>query len=215
MGMLNLTNRAMIANSKLATIIVAGLILSSSGPVANALTYTTSGAPTQYSLGDKIGSGFDQLQIQGATGPIDSNTTSIVLNTLTFTAGVNAIVPASYNNMSFSENLKIATGSNGPSGSGILTVPFNLIISYADTLTIVGGTKLSIPVGSSIWNIVVNSLTIGPNGGGSITKSLTAQISDPVATPLPAALVLFGSGLGAMELLRRRRKSRGRAVSAT
>jgi hypothetical protein len=214
MKILNLAGRAMVANSKVATVIVAGLILASSGPVANALTYTTSGALTQYALGDKIGSGFDQLQIQGATGPIDSNTTSIVLNTLKFTAGVNATVPATYNNMAFSETVTINTGSGGPSGAGKLTIPFNLVISYADTLTIVGGTKLSISVGASIWNIVVNSLTIGPNGGGSITESLTAQISDPVATPLPAALVLFGSGLGAMELLRRRRKSRDSAVSA-
>jgi hypothetical protein len=216
MGILNLAGRAMVANSKLATVIVAGLILASSGPVAHALTYTTSGAPTQLSLGDTIGSPYDQLQIQGVTnGTINSNTTSIVLNTLTFIAGVNATIPATYNNQfSFTESLTINTGSSGPSGTGILTVPFNLIISYADTLTIVGGTKLSIPVGSSIWNIVVNSLTIGPNGGGSITESLTAQISDPVATPLPAALVLFGSGLGAMELLRRRRKSRDSAGSA-
>jgi hypothetical protein len=216
MGMLNLVSRATVANSKLATLIVAGLILSSSGPVANALTYTTSGAQTQSSLGDTIGSQYDQLQIQVASGTIGSNTTSIVLNTLTFVAGVNATVPATYTNQfSFTENVTISTGSGGPSGTGILTVPFNLIISSADTLTILGGTKLSIQVGSSIWNIVVNALTIGPNSGGSETLALTAQISDPpAATPLPAALLLFGSGLGAMELLRRRKKSRGAAVPA-
>jgi hypothetical protein len=217
MRMLNLADRAMVANSKLATVIVAGLILASSGAVANALTYTTSGAPTQVSLGDTINSPYDQLKIQGVTnGTIGSTTTSIVLNTLTFIAGVNATVPATYNNQfSFTESLTISNGSGGQSGTGVLTVPFNLIISYADTLTVVGGTKLSIPVGSSIWNIVVNSLTIGPNGGGSITESLTAQISDPpAATPLPAAFLLFGSGLAAMELLRRRRKAQASAVSA-
>jgi hypothetical protein len=216
MGILNLASRAIVLNSKLATVIAAGLILSSSGPAANALTYTTSGAPTQLSLGDTIGSLYDQLQIQGATGTIDSNTTSIVLNTLTFIAGVNATVPATYNNQfSFSETVTIDTGSGGPSGSGVLTVPFNLTISYSDTLTVVGGTKISIPVGSNIWNIVVNALTIGPNPGGPITESLTAQISDPpTATPLPAAFLLFGSGLGAMELLRRRRKAQASAVSA-
>jgi hypothetical protein len=194
--------------------IVAGAILASSMTVADALTYTTSGAPTQMSLGDTIGSAFDKLQIQGATGTITSSTTSILLNTLTFTAGINAIVPATYKNVfSFSENVTINTGPGGPSGSGILNVPFNLMISFSDTLTVVGGTTLSIAVGSSIWKIVVNGLTLGPNPGGPMTGLLTAQISDPPATtPLPAAAVLFGSGLGMIELLRRRRKAQASAA---
>jgi hypothetical protein len=200
----------MIAKKKLATAMIAGVILSSSGLAANALTYTTTGADTLVKLGDTIGSSYDQLAIQGVTnGTLNPGT--IVLDTLTFTAGINAIVPANYNDgqFSFSETVTINTGSGGPSGSGILTVPFNLMISYSDTLTVVGGTTISIPVGSNIWNIVVNSLTIGPNAGGPITESLTAQVSDPVgATPLPATFLLFGSGLGAMELLRRRKKAR-------
>jgi hypothetical protein len=201
-------SRAIGANPNLAKAIVAGAILAFSMPIANALTYTTSGAPTQISLGDTIGSDFDKLQIQGATGTIGSNTTSILLDKLTFTAGVNAIVPATYNNLfSFAESVTINTGSGGPSGTGILTVPFNLAISFSDTLTVVGGTTLSIAVGSSVWTLVVNGLTIGPNPGGPMT-----QISDPPATtPLPAAFVLFGSGLGAIELLRRRKKARASA----
>jgi hypothetical protein len=209
MRILNLASRAIAAHSKVATMILAGAVAASSGVSANALTYSTSGAPTQLSLGDTIGSLYDQLNIQGATGTIDSNTTSIVLNTLTFIAGINATVPATYNNQfSFSENVTIDTGSGGPSGSGVLTVPFNLAISYSDTLTVIGGTKISIPVGSNIWSIVVNALTIGPNPGGPMTAFLTAQVSDPpAATPLPAAFWLFGSGLGVIELLRRRRKA--------
>ena len=106
----------MIARTKLATAMIAGVILSSSGLAANALTYTTSGAPTQFSLGDTIGSTYDQLQIQGVTGSLNSSTTSIVLNTLTFTAGVNATVPATYNSgqFSFSEKVTIDTGSGRP-----------------------------------------------------------------------------------------------------
>jgi hypothetical protein len=200
----------MVAKTKLATAMIAGVILSSSGLAASALTYTTSGAPTQVSLGDTIGSTYDQLAIQGVTnGSLSPGT--IVLDNLTFTAGINATVPANYNSgqFSFSESVAINTGSGGPSGSGTLIVPFNLMISYSDTLTVIGGTTISIPVGSNIWNIVVDSLTIGPNSGGPITASLMAQVSDPVGTtPLPATFVLFGSGLGAMELLRRRKKAR-------
>lgn len=168
---------------------------------ASALTYSTSGAPTQYALGNQLGplSNFDWLQIDPYSGTIDSSTTSIVLNKLTFTAGYNALLPA-VSNGSFTETITIG----GTSGS--LVVPFTISINYSDMLTIIGGQKLSLQVGASIWNLVVNGLTIGPNFGGSQTSFLTAQLSDPVATPLPAAVLLFGSGLGGMALLRLRRK---------
>lgn len=195
-----------------AKLAAAGVILLTSGFAANALTYETSGSPTLFSLGDTIGSSYDQLQIQGATGTLISNT-DVVLNTLTFTAGINALVPATYNGLySFTETITI-NGLGGPSAT--ITVPFNLSISYSDTLTILGGTSVSIPVGSNIWNFVVNPLTIGPNSGGPITEALMAHVTDPpAATPLPAAFFLFGSGLGAIELLRRRKKGRATTASA-
>jgi hypothetical protein len=56
---------------------------------------------------------------------------------------------------------------------------------------------------------------MGPNSGGSEIGYLTARISEaPAATPLPAALVLFGSGLGAMGIFARRRKAKACAVAA-
>jgi hypothetical protein len=214
--MLNSVIDVMSAKVKFATGVVASAMLACSGFSAHAITtYSTSGlAQPLTSLGDTIGSSFDQLYVQGAGGQLDPTTTTIVLNTLTFVAGVNAIVPATYSNYSFSETVKIDTGSGSGSNSATLTVPFNLTISYSDTLTVVGGTTISIPVGSNIWNIVVNSLTIGPNPGGAITEALTAQVSDPPSnTPLPATFLLFGSGLGAMELVRRRKKARETASS--
>ena len=199
----------MLANLKFAAAIV-GAVLVSFGSAANALTYSTSGSPTQISLGDTIGSAYDKLTVLGASGTISANPSTILLNTLNFTAGVNAVIPAVYNNtFSFSETVTIGTGS------GTLVVPFNLSINYSDTLTVVGGTTLSILVGANLWNIVVNGLIIGPNPGGTQIGYLYAQVSDPMTTPLPAALVLFGSGLGAIGLFSRRKKARAlRSVTA-
>jgi len=71
---------------------------------------------------------------------------------------------------------------------------------------IVGGATLSILVGSDLWTLVVDGLTLSNDGSGPISASLTAQVSESAVTPLPAALVLFGSGLGALGLFGRRRK---------
>ena len=216
MSILVSASRAMFAKSKVAVVIAAGLILVWSGPAAHAITYSTTGAPEQSGLGDTLGSAsiYDTLQIYSASGTIESNTTSIVLNELIFTAGPNAVVPADYvNQFSFTENVTVSDGTS--SGTSALTVPFNLSINYSDTLTIVGGSKISIPVGPSIWNIVVSGLSFSPNSGGSEIGFLKAQVSDPLATPLPAALVLFGSGLAAIGMLGRRKRSRTSAGPAT
>ena len=204
--------RIFSGNSKLAVAILASVALCSFGSAARALTYSTSGSAEQFSLGNALGiaSNYDRLQVLGTQGTIGTNTNTILLNTLVFTAGPNAIAPADYNNIfSFNERVTIGTGT------GSLVVPFNLSINYSDTLTVVGGTKLAILVGGSVWNLVVNALTMGPNSGGSEIGYLTAQISDaPAATPLPAALVLFGSGLSAMGIFSRRRKAKACAVPA-
>jgi hypothetical protein len=201
-SLVDVGRRFALLNVKAAALVVVALLWFQQG--AGALTYSTSGSATQIKLGDTIGSNYDQLQVLGAAGTIGPSTTSILLNTLIFTAGVNAIVPAVYNGAySFNETVTIGTGS------GNLVVPFNLSINYSDTLTIVGGTTLSILVGTNVWNLVVNGLTIGPNSGGPETGYLTAQVSDPpAATPLPGAIVLFGSGLGGIALLYRRRRTR-------
>ncbi len=198
MKMLIAATKIFAANPKLAAALLAGVTFLSFGSAANALTYTTSGAPQQISLGDTLGTDFDKLDIQGVTGTISPG--PITLNTLTFTAGVNADVAADYNNLSFAENVTIGAGA------GTLTVPFNLSINYTDTLMIVGGATLSILVGSDLWTLVVDGLTLSNDGSGPISASLTAQVSESAVTPLPAALVLFGSGLGALGLFGRRRK---------
>ncbi len=196
--MLIAATKIFAANPKLAAALLAGVTFLSFGSAANALTYTTSGAPQLISLGATLGTDFDKLDIQGVTGTISPG--PITLNTLTFTAGVNADVAADYSNLSFAENVTIGAGA------GTLTVPFNLSINYTDTLMIVGGATLSILVGSDLWTLVVDGLTLSNDGSGPISASLTAQVSESAVTPLPAALVLFGSGLGALGLFGRRRK---------
>jgi PEP-CTERM motif-containing protein len=207
MRMLIAATRMFAASPKLAAAVVASIALISFGQAANAVSYSTSGlAGPLTGLGDTLGTGYDTLTVQGVSGTIAPGT--ITLNTLTFTAGINAIVPKDYVGVfSFVENVTIG------SGTAALTVPFNLSINYSDTLSIIGGTTLSILAGPDLWTLVLNPLTIGPNSGGSEVASLTAQVSEsPATTPLPAALVLFGSGLGAMGLFGRRRKLKASAA---
>jgi hypothetical protein len=198
----------MIVNSKLAAAVVAGALLVSLGSAANALTYSTSGlGTTLVSLGDTLHTQYDQLQVVGVSNTTFSPGDTILLNTLNFTAGVNALVPANYS-FSFSESMRIGTSS------GTLVVPFTLSINYSDTLKVAAST-LSILIDGNLWNLAVNALQIGPNPGGPAeTGSLTARITEVGQTPLPAAVVLFGTGLGAMGLFSRRRKSKVSAVPA-
>jgi hypothetical protein len=201
----------LVAKAACVGAIIAVTALLSFVPAANALTYSTSGAPEQFSLGDTLGSAstYDQLIINGSSGTF--GTGSIVLNSLEFIAGVNAIVPQVYNNVfSFTESLTLSDGAGTA-----FTVPFNLSISYSDTLTIVAGTTFSFMDGGSLWQIVVDGLTLGPNPGGTMLANLTAQVTDPPGpVPLPAALPLFVSGLGAMRLLGWWRKRKNAAAIA-
>lgn len=188
-------------------------------PAAHAITYTTSditttaSVPTSsssdsltfYQLGDQMGSSssYDQLTVTGVSSPTLLTTTApITLDTLTFVAGVNAYTPDTYS-YSFSESITVSNGG----GAQTLTIPFNLSINYADTLSIAGGNSLSFEVNDTTWDVVINALTIGPNPGGAMVDALTATVTDPVSVaPLPGALPLFASGLGAFVLIGWRRK---------
>lgn len=199
--------RTIAAHTAVASFVVAAAAVVSFAPAANAVSYTTSGFSLS-GLGDKIGSGYDLLTGTAANGTL---TSTITLNKLYFTAGINAIVPQYYPNVySIAETMTIGGTSQQ------IKIPFNLNISYSDTLTVIGGTKFSFLDAGTLWQVVVNGLTLGPNPGGTMSGLLTAQVTDPVVSqaPLPAALPLFASGLGAMGLFGwyRKRKNASAAV---
>ena len=200
-------SKMIVTNPKLVAAVVAGASFLCFGSAANAIPYSTSGT-SLVSLGDTLHSQYDQLQVVGRSGQFTDGG-SITLNKLNFIAGPNALVPANYN-YSFSESMTI----NGSTAT--VVVPFTLKIDTSDTLT-VAATTISVLIGGNLWNLAVNALTLGPNPGGPAeTGYLTARITDPpAATPLPAALVLFGSGLGAMGFFGRRRKLKASAVPVT
>lgn len=180
-----------------ATAIALAAVAVSLVPSAGAATYTTSGlAQPLTGLGDTIGSQYDQLSVGGITDNLQTGT--VVLNTLAFTAGINALVPQTYTGV-YSITETMAFDGGAPQQ---LTIPFNLSINYSDTLTIVGGATLSFLDAGTLWQIVVNGLTIGPNPGGTILANLTAQVTNSPGgvsqAPLPGALPLFASGLAGL-----------------
>jgi hypothetical protein len=195
------------ASTAAASFFMAAAAVVSFAPTANAVSYTTSGFSVG-GLGDTIGSGSDYLSGTSVTGML-SDPSTIVLNQLSFTAGVNATVPQFYQNKySITETMAIGSSSQQ------ISIPFNLDINYSDTLTIVGGATFSFFDAGSLWQVAVNGLTIGPNPGGTMTGLLTAQVTESVSqTPLPAALPLFVSGLGGMGLFAWWRKRKAPAIA--
>ncbi len=183
--------------------------LAAFAPAAQASTYSTSGA-SLLSIGDNIGSLYDQLFLTAASGTITAPGT-YTLNSVEFAAGANSnyneVVPGS-----ISQQLTI----DGVSQT--LTIPFSLDVNAADTMTIFSGAALTF----AGWQVVLNSLTIGPNGGGSLFGILTAEISETQSfaaealavaeTPLPAALPLFAGGLGVIGVVAHRRKRKAIAA---
>jgi len=202
-------SNSIVSKTTLAAALVAVAASISFAPDAYAITYSTSGTSELFSLGDQMGtaSDYDQLMVTGVSGML--TTGPIILNTLSFTAGVNAYVPATYT-YSFNETMTVS-GSGGPQ---TLTVPFNISIDTADTISILGGSSLAFTVGNSIWDVVVNALTIGPNPGGTMTANLMATVTDPPVTPIPGTLVLFASGIGLIGLIGWWKKQRDASAGA-
>jgi hypothetical protein len=182
---------------------------------AQAVTYSTSGAPTQTGLGWQTGytpdNSYDKLTVKPLTNGI-LTTGQIKLNDVTFDVGYNAWTPWNPPGpFSFSETFTI---DNDPNQSVVLTIPFTIQISYTDTLTI-GVNSATFTVGN--YSIAILPLQFLNQGIGAQTKELFAFIQEntgAVATPLPAALPLLASSLAGMGLIGWRRKRKAKLQAA-
>jgi hypothetical protein len=196
------------ARAALATSVMAAATLVSFAASASTVSYSDNGA-YQQSIGDNLGTLFDQLTLGAVVGGTTNGGTTL-LNPVTFNVGVNSC--CIYD--------KTGTISESLTVGGItqtINLPYNIHIDYADTITFIGGETITVPG----WQFVVNPLTLGPNGVGSFPYFLTATVTQltgfsalDATTPLPAALPLFATGLGALGLLGWRKKRKAAAFAA-
>jgi uncharacterized protein (TIGR03118 family) len=124
--------------------------------------------------------------------------------------------------------LALAPASFGQFAGDLLVGNFSTAASYISAFDpITGEFKGMIPINigsgntlSALWALMFGN---GANGGDPNTLYFTAGINGEtdglfgaiqVATPIPAALPLFATGLGALGLLARRRKRKAAATSA-
>jgi len=157
-------------------------------------------------------------------------TPSIIVNTFSTPEDTTLVVPAT----------GVATGATDPAFIAFYTFGSPSTGSFSGLTTVTNTTGPFCPSPSCIWTgttdgsftydppsnftgtvffIVQGALTDPPqyNGGGSFdgTNAVTDSIvvTGAPATPLPAALPLFASGLGALGLLGWRRKRKAAAVA--
>jgi hypothetical protein len=174
------------------------------------VTYSTSTAPggtlTLSAIGDEIGSPYDQIILSDSGGSL-TTTGDYKINTLQFVVGGNCYSCNLTPNGTISEQLTI----DGVTQT--LLVPWSWASTGpTDTLYIGAGPSLTF----AGWTVSLLGNFALSSGGGPVTVDLMAQFVDPPtrATPLPAALPLFASGLGALGVFSWRRKRKGAAVAA-
>jgi len=172
----------------LGLLIVAGLSLALP---AQAATYLTSGG-AQTSIGDTIGSAYDQLILDPFTGTLSGSGT-YELNALHFVVGANTCCDEVVSG-TLTENLTI----DGVTQT--LSVPYTDAISSSDTLTIAGGTTLYF----SGYEVVLDSITPIVNGGGTMDGTLFADVT---AVPEPAIWAMMLVGFFSIGFMMRRKSS--------
>jgi len=184
------------------------LCLVESGP-SYAATYSTSTAPggtlTLSAIGDEIGSPYDQVILSDFSSTL-TTTGDYKINTLQFVVGGNCYSCNLTPSGTISEQLTI----DGVTQT--LLVPWSWASTGpTDTLYIGAGPSLTF----AGWTVSLLGNFALPSGGGPVTVDLMAQFVDPPqATPLPAALPLFASCLGALGVFGLRRKRKAAALAA-
>ena len=152
--------------------VLAGAALVSFAPPANAVNYTTSGFSLT-SLGDDDHSGYDWLTGTSETGTL-SDPSTILLNTLSFTAGVNANRPPilSQHLCDHGDDDRRAAGT--PQQIHDTVYPQYQLPGYPDCHW--RDPRFQFLDGSTLWQGAVNGVTLGPNAGGTQTgHSLTGN----------------------------------------
>jgi hypothetical protein len=205
--------RKLVASVALATVFVAGSFLGSvpakattynfsfaespSGQIVSSPDYSVTG---QIFTGSADGPGFDVTGITGSiTGP---NLLSISIASLYTANGQNATPPL-FNTQ-----------------TGVGYTYDNILLTSAPFFTATGGLLFTSNTGDSYEFYASNGLTYLSTtdfGGCPSTQACNPGVSGTfalTATPLPAALPLFASGLGALGLLGWRRKRKNAAAFA-
>jgi PEP-CTERM motif len=185
---------------KFARALIAGFVAIGYGAVtpAHADSFSTSGGSV-FSIGDQIGSTFDQIVLDPFSGVLNGAGT-YVLNPLHFIVGINATQATLNNTGSFSEMLTIGSETQ------TLTIPFSVDINYSDTLRILGGSTLAF----SGYTVTLNSLGPVTQGVGTYDAALTATVA---AVPEPEIYAMMMAGLGLLGW-HTRRKNRKESAAA-
>jgi hypothetical protein len=192
-----------------ATAVMAAAALVSFAPAANAVSYSTVGVPMVTGIGAQgsyVPSVYDQLTLDPNTGTFTTPGT-INLNWVTFTDANNSDI-AHFVTGTVHEDVTL----NGFTVN--VAVPYTVDINASDTLNLVGGGVYSF----GAWTLTL--LSYGPVSiyqAGTYSgwfEGLVSPLSTALTTPLPAALPLFATGLGAMGLFGWRRKRKNAAAVA-
>lgn len=187
-------------------IVVSSLVaIVSSVGAANAVTMTTSGAPTQSSLGlypSFPNSTYDQLVVGGNGGVTLDLPGTITFNEMDFKVGYNAYVPQSGYHYSFTETVYF------DSSHTTATVPFTVDISYQDTIKITGGDTFYY----GRYQVVVDPFQGTFNNGDNpfnltATVSLSEHASNVSSVPEPSTWAMMILGFLGVGFLAYRRKN--------
>lgn len=172
------------------TALMIGAAMFVSAP-AYAADYTTD-TVTYTSVGDQIGSAYDQVTLGGVTGTF-TTPGAFALNTISFVAGINANRSGAVTSGAFANRITI--GSN----TYTYSVPYTIMIDTFDTLTFTTG---SASFGNYTLNY--NPLLLRADARVPARGVLTANVV-AAAVPETATWAMMLAGFGMIGFVTRRR----------